>query len=60
MSCRPPKDGCVAGQGSYTSLGQMVDEYIARKRPEKRKEQQHFSGLPLEKAIETAALAKKP
>jgi hypothetical protein len=36
----------------------MVREYIACKRPQKRTERRRFKRLSLEKAVETAALAK--
>jgi hypothetical protein len=58
MECRPPKDPCAPGKGRYKSLRAMVREYIARKRPYKKEERDYFRGLSLEKAIETAALAK--
>jgi hypothetical protein len=58
MECRPPKDPCAPGKGKYKSLREMVREYIACKRSCKKDERDYFRGLSLEKAIESAALAK--
>jgi len=57
MNCNP-RNSCRPGRGKYKNLREMVDEYIACKRPRKRKESDYFKRLSLEKAVETAAMAK--
>jgi len=58
MDCRPPRGNCSPGKAKYKNLQEMVREYIAYKRPDKKQERDYFRGLSLEEAIETAALAK--
>jgi hypothetical protein len=58
VECRPPNNQCAPGKGKYKNLTEMVREYIFSKRPAKRAELKHFRRLSLERAVETAALAK--
>jgi hypothetical protein len=34
MRCPPVRPGCATRRGKYKNLANMVEEYIARKRPE--------------------------
>jgi len=58
MECTTTKSGCKPGKGKYKNLAEMVAEYIECKRPEKEKDREHFGKMPLDAAVENAALAK--
>jgi len=58
MKCPPARPGCATRRGKYKNLGDMVQEYIAIKRPEVMKEKREIARRSLERAIEMASMGE--
>ena len=58
MQCRPVKTGCATRRGKYKNLSEMVQEYIALKRPEVMNEKREIEQCSLERAIEMASMGE--